>query len=487
MHALSDCRRAAALLLGLFVAFVASAALGGKIPVTSGSPDARSYFLEGRVLVDNLRLTDAIPYFQHAVQIDTAFALGHLYLALTATNGPDFFASLENAVRLSSNASEGEQLWIRGVRAGAFADPAAQRDLYRKLVALYPADERALTLLGINYFGQQEYAEAASHLERAVKLSPDFAPAYNQLGYAYRFLGKHDRAEATFKKYIALIPHDPNPYDSYAELLLKLGRFDEAITQYRKALSVRSPFPNSRTGIAAALTYQERHTEALKEMRAAFDEARNDAERRGAIFASVVIHVDRGEFESALRELERQEQIAAESGDAGAMAADQTARGNMLLESGKPDQALAAFARALDIIQKSSLAADVKENARRVHLYNMSRVLAQQRHFTEAEEQATLLLKEANARGNRNQARLAHEALGLAALNAGKHEEAISELEQASQQNPLNLYRLAAAHQAAGHAEKAREACTQAAQFNSLPNLNYALVRKSAARMLGTL
>lgn len=475
----------------VFLAAILSAAFmpqqEEKIPVTTRSPEAIAYFTQGRILVDNLRLTDAIPYFQHATQTDTGFALGHLYLALTAPTNRGFFASLERASQLSGGVSEGERLWIEGVRAGAVADPLAQRELYRKLTALYPRDERALTLLGINYFGQQEYAEAAKYLEQAVTLSPDFAPAYNQLGYAYRFIGNYDQAERTFQRYISLIPRDPNPYDSYAELLLKLGRFDEAIKQYRKALSITTEFPNSRYGIAAALTYQGHHDEALAEMSQALTQARNDAERRGAIFTRVVIHIDRGSLEAGLEELERQEAIAAESRDAGAMAADQTARGNILLESGSISDAFVAFTRSLDIIQKSELASDVKANATRIHLYNMARVLAHQHHFAEAEQQAALLLTEANGRGNKNQVRLAHEALGLVALCAQRYDRAVEELLQASQQNPQNLYRLALAQQGAGRSDRAREFCERAARFNSLPNLNYALVRRNAERLLATL
>ena len=57
---------------------------GEKIPVTTSSKEALAEFLEGRTLVDNLRLTDAIPHFQKAVAQDPGFALAHLYLAQTA-------------------------------------------------------------------------------------------------------------------------------------------------------------------------------------------------------------------------------------------------------------------------------------------------------------------------------------------------------------------------------------------------------------------
>ena len=83
-------------------------------------------------------------------------------------------------------------------------------------------------------------AKAIEQLKKAPELAPNYSPAYNMLGYAYRQAGDYANAEQAFKKYIELIPNDPNPYDSYAELLLKMGKFDESIEQYRKALDHRS-------------------------------------------------------------------------------------------------------------------------------------------------------------------------------------------------------------------------------------------------------
>src|ERR1041384_1868750 len=97
-------------------------------------------------------------------------------------------------------------------------------------------------------------------------LAPNYSPAYNILGYAYRQNDDYANAEQAFKKYIELIPNDPNPYDSYAELLLKMGKFDDAITQYRKALSIDPNFINSHNGIAAALTYSGKPNETAAEV-----------------------------------------------------------------------------------------------------------------------------------------------------------------------------------------------------------------------------
>jgi len=473
----------------LLVAFVITLGVGGKkdegkTPVTTSSSEALSQFLEGRTLAENLRQTDAIEHFQKALEKDPNFAMAHLYLAQSAGTAKEFFDHLKQAVALSDKVSEGERLWILGSEAASHGDAMKQRGLYQKLVTLFPSDERALTLLGINYFGQQGYAKAVEYLKKATVVAPAYAPAYNQLGYAYRFLNQFADAEATFKKYIELIPNDPNPYDSYAELLLKTGRFDDSIIQYRKALSINPQFANSFSGIAAALMYGGKHNEALAELQKAYDMARNDGERRGALFAKTVVYVDQGKPNLALQELDKQYAIAEKTKDAAFMAGDLTAMGIILLEVGKYDDAKGRFDKAADIVAQSDLPAAVKENAKMFRHYNAAQVALMKKDFKTASSELDQFRQRAEASKNENQERLVHEASGMIALEQKNYDAAIAELEQANQQNPYNHYRIALAYQAKGDKEKAKQYLTRAAKFNGLPLLNYAFIRTKAEKML---
>ena len=109
-----------------------------KIPVTSGSKEALAEFIEGRTLFDNLRLTDAVPYFQKAIDKDAGFALAHLYLAQSAPTAKVFFAELNKADEASAKASKGEQLYIKAFKAGSYADQSTSLKLYKELVEAFP-------------------------------------------------------------------------------------------------------------------------------------------------------------------------------------------------------------------------------------------------------------------------------------------------------------------------------------------------------------
>ncbi|HKD12673.1 MAG TPA: tetratricopeptide repeat protein [Thermoanaerobaculia bacterium] len=467
---------------GLLFAAGASAVLAerGKIPVTTASEEARGEFLRGRDLAERLQITDSYSHFQKAVALDPGFAWAELSLATSAPTGQEFFDHLDKAVRLADKASDGERFLILATQAGANNDTVKQKGLLEQLVAAYPGDERAHFNLGGYYFGQQEYDSAIEHYRKATEINPGYSTAYNILGYAYRQSGDYANAEKAFQKYIELIPKDPNPYDSYAELLLKMGRFDESIAQYRKALEIDPHFVNAHQGIAMDLLYSGKADLAEKELAELTRKARTDGERRTALFARTIVHLDEGRTGKALADVDEQLALGRKGNDVPAMAFDCRLKGLILVENGKADLARKEFDDGLRIVEESSLSAEVKDNGRLVHHYNLARVALARRDIAGARKEADAFRQGAMSAKNPLTAKNAHELDGLIALAEKDYDKAIAELQQANPQNPEDRYRLCQAYGAKGDAARAAETCRQAADFNSLPNLNYALVRTKA-------
>jgi tetratricopeptide (TPR) repeat protein len=455
---------------------------GGKIPVTTSSEEARKEFLLGRDLQEKLQVQDSIQHYDKAISLDPNFAIAELSLAQVSPTGKGFFDHLKKAVALADKASNGERLLILANEAGANTNAAKQKEYLDQLVAAYPNDERAHFNLGGYYFGQQDMPQAIEHYKKATELAPTYSTAFNILGYAYRQNVDYSNAEQAFKKYIELIPNDPNPYDSYAELLLKMGRFDESIAQYRKALAIDANFINSHQGIAAALMYQGKPDEAAAELQKITDKARSDAERRTALFALTVVDVDSGKMDQALGEVDKQYALGEKTSDLPAMTGDLQLRGNILLEMGKADEAKAAFERLLTMTEGSSLSAEIKDNARLFHHYNMARVAIAKKDMAAAKTESDAFAKGTEALKNPNQTKQTHQLKGLIALEGKDYPNAIAELQQANQQNPYDLYRLCQAYQGSGDAGKAKDFCTKASAFNSLPQLQLAFIRTKAAK-----
>jgi tetratricopeptide (TPR) repeat protein len=392
---------------------------------------------------------------------------------------------LNKAVALADKASEGERLQILATQAANNGDAVKQKEYLEKLVAAYPNDERAHFALASYHFGQQELSEAVDHYKKATELGRNYSTAFNLLGYAYRQQGDYASAEQAFKKYVELIPNDPNPYDSYAELLLKMGRFDDSITQYRKALEVDPHFVPSHSGIAADLMYQGKTQDAEAELQKMADQARDDGELRTAYFGMAVVASDSGKLDKALQAMDKEYAVAEKKNDVAAMAADLQAKGNILTEMPKYDVATQTFTRSQQMIESSTLSQEIKDNAKLQHEFNLTALAIGKKDYAGAKTHAENFRKGAEASKNPFQIKQAHELAGRIALAQKNYDDAITELQQANQQNPQNLYRLSQAYRGKGNSDKAQEFCKKAAEFNSLPQLNYAFIRMKAQKAAG--
>ena len=453
------------------------------IPITSTSDEARRLYLEGRKLSEQLRAHDGRQLYEQAVAKDPSFAMAHYQLALNSATAKDFFEHLKQAVALSDKASEGERLTILALEAGGNARPAKALDYLQELVTKYPNDERAHFLLGTALFGQQQYDKAIEEYRKATTINPSFSPAYNLLGYAYRPLQRYADAEVAFKKYIELIPGDPNPYDSYAELLMKTGRFDESIAQYKKALEVDSHFTPSKVGIATDLMFQGKHAEGAAAMDRLYQAARDDGDRRTALFTKGVILVDAGKTDAALKEIEKEYALDAKLGDSANMSGDAQLIGNILLDAGRTDAAAKQFWQALDLVQKSSLSDDVKHDTRLADHYNRGRVALAKGDLVTAKSEANAYAEGAESRQNAFRVRQSHELLGTIALREKRYDDSISELAKANQQDPQVVYLTALAWKAKGDPAKVKELAGKAANANVLPLVSYAFIRAEAKKM----
>lgn len=461
-----------------------AASENGKIPITTSSEEAKKEFQTGRELFEKLLAQDSLQHFDKAISLDPNFASAELGRANSSPTTKEFFEHLKKAVSLADKVSEGEKDFILANQAGANGRPAEQKQYLDKLAAAYPEDERVQFNLGGYYFGQQDYDEAISHYTKATEIAPTYSAAYNLLGYAYRQRGDYSSAEEAFKKYIELIPNDPNPYDSYAELLLKMGRFDDSIAQYRKALSIDPHFNASHFGISADLMYQGKTDAAASELQTMVDQARNDGERRTAYFGMAVLASDTGNFEKALQAMDKEYAIAEKKNDAASMAADLQAKGNIYSQMKRYDAAAREFDRSLQIVQASNLSQQIKDNQKLQHRFNTTTLALARNDLAAAKKNAEEFRQGAEAQKNPGQVRQAHELAGRIAVAEKDYDKAISELEQANLQDPRNLYRLSEAYQAKGDAAKAQQYAKKAADFNSLPALNYAFVRSKVQKEL---
>lgn len=93
-----------------------------------------------------------------------------------------------------------------------------------------------------------EAAERVWH--RVIEKNPNYALAYNELGYLAFYRGDYQETIRLFQRYAYLAPDIANPHDSLGEVLMHLGRYEEAEKEFTTALSYQPDYASSLISIA---------------------------------------------------------------------------------------------------------------------------------------------------------------------------------------------------------------------------------------------
>jgi choline-sulfatase len=96
--------------------------------------------------------------------------------------------------------------------------------------------------LGLLYYQQQKYSEAASHLAKAAELGMSEAQLFNILGIAYSRTGRLAKAVASYKEAIKLEPNLAETHLNLAYAYQRLDRARDANNEYKMACSLQQKF-----------------------------------------------------------------------------------------------------------------------------------------------------------------------------------------------------------------------------------------------------
>src|SRR5215469_16684741 len=212
------------------------------LPVTTSSAAAARHYENGMLHYESHRWNLALNDWYEAVRLDPNFSLAYTWICMTTVDPAEESSNRALAKASSSNKTPGEQLmvrWMVGIHENNYVDGiSAMNDL----LAMYSNDKRLNFLIAYWLYKQDQYDMAEKLTLKALTIDPNYATAYNQLGYLYSRRGAYDKAIEATGKYVKLLPNEPNPHDSYGEMLRLSGRFDEALEQYRAALEIDPTF-----------------------------------------------------------------------------------------------------------------------------------------------------------------------------------------------------------------------------------------------------
>jgi tetratricopeptide (TPR) repeat protein len=144
---------------------------------------------------------------------------------------------------------------LRALQSG---QPELAERLLRAIQARTPGEVNSLRVLGVALQQQQRGAEALAALERAVRLAPDFAHAWEDLGGVYLQAGQLETAEQALKRALALDGSLHRAWRRLGDVLAARGNPGQARVAFERSIAT-DPARSQFDAAAAALARGDRH------------------------------------------------------------------------------------------------------------------------------------------------------------------------------------------------------------------------------------
>lgn len=455
-----------------------------EVPVTTSSKEALDFFMKGRDQLENSEAIAATALLDQAIQKDPNFAKAYLYRSQSGGGFTVFRKNLDKALSLVGKVSAGEKYEILFTQAQADGNGVKEKEYLDWLVKNFPSDKRIQTQTGIYYYGNKDYSKALTHFTKATELDKNYAPAYNMLGYCQSSLNNYKEAEKAFQTYIKLTPNSANPYDSYAELLLKMGKYDESIAQYKKAVE-KDPvnFTLSLAGVGHNYIFKGDYPTARKYYQQYFDKATLPGGKLNALYWKAVSYLYENKVDEAVKTFDESRAVAEKENLATNVINAYANQGFIVTETGKPDEGMKYYEKAINLIGKSKFSkVDVDNLMTQAGLWRFYNLTAQE-DYEKAKAEAAKIKQKVESRKNHGEEMFLNSLMGYSAFRQGNYEEAIQYYSKADTDDPLNWYYQAMAYQKKGDKLNASKMLEKIKSSN-VNSLNLAIAKNRAIESL---
>ena len=209
-----------------------------KMPVTSNSAKAVTFYQQALGAMENADFAPAIDLLKKALKEDPNFFLSQYNLAMASSflGRPDEYRKYaEMAKNNPSKLSEAELLLKTAIEK-RLADPKVNNiDIWEKLAKMYPKDPEPYYNWGMSLATKGNVNEAIDTYKKILEFTDKPGAAYNLLGYTYMGMKDFANAEKAFDKYIQAEPNHPNPYDSKGDYYMEIKDYANAYKSYMNA------------------------------------------------------------------------------------------------------------------------------------------------------------------------------------------------------------------------------------------------------------
>jgi Flp pilus assembly protein TadD len=144
------------------------------------------------------------------------------------------------------------------------AEARASFEQALKLTASYPdTGPNAWNNLGLLATREGRTSDAIGHFQEALRLSPDYWIALENLGNAYRQQRRWDEARATLERAVAARPREPEANYSLAMVYAQTDDTERAYQYLQKALKLRPAYPEALNNLGVLYLRTRRRDDAV--------------------------------------------------------------------------------------------------------------------------------------------------------------------------------------------------------------------------------
>ena len=299
---------------------------------------ARAHLNRGNALAGIGRHIDALAAFNEALACKTDYASAHVNIGnLHAGLGraDEAIDSYRRALALDPTRPQVHFALAMTLQQGGRLDEAISA--WRTSVAADPASVATHTGLGNALLECSRNSEALQSYREAARLAPDSAHVMANLGTALYSLGKHEHAIDAFQRAVELEPNFAAGHVALGKALRGGGRLEEAAASLRRAQELERDNFDACSELAHVLRDLRRSDEAIEAFESAL-RLRPDDARTHTGYGVLLQHLGRIQDSIAHHE------AALAAGD---LPEVRNNLGNALEQSGRFDEAIAEYRRAI--------------------------------------------------------------------------------------------------------------------------------------------
>ena len=210
--------------------------------ITTSSPEALKYYIEGRKYHGTFDYMQSIELMEKAVAIDPDFAMAYRSLATSYGNigfRPQRKKYMEKALELSHRLPARGRYLIEGdfySSSEKTYDKAI--DAYKKLLELYPDDYTGNHNLALKYSSIGEIQKAIDHYETTRKSDNISLLGYGNLASVYRQVGFYDKAREVLEEAVQKYPDKAIAHANLSLHYRMAGKYELALAEINKAFAL---------------------------------------------------------------------------------------------------------------------------------------------------------------------------------------------------------------------------------------------------------